>query len=261
MLFSDRKDAGRRIAARFLNISLQDPVVIALQPGGVPVALEVAKALGAPIDVMLAARLPEPFEPDRAAGIVLAIAEAEVFVDTAASAGAGTAGLRDEGLSAETQRQGRRLVELRRQLLAGAASPRLDGRDVLLIGDGTEHEDVMRGALVYLRRRYVRRLYLGLPMAPRQLLRRLDVEGEVARVVCLEPYETCSNVLLYYDRGAAESTGDLTRLLRLGNDRTPTRVSSQWGAGRWPAPRRASDRAVSRRLAGHDKIQRTRGRV
>src|SRR3990170_2492056 len=60
MRFADRRDAGRQLAERLLTIGLEEPLVLALPRGGVPVAYEVAKSLGAPLEVFVARKIGAP---------------------------------------------------------------------------------------------------------------------------------------------------------------------------------------------------------
>ncbi|MGW2900738.1 phosphoribosyltransferase, partial [Streptomyces sp. NPDC001212] len=70
MLFTDRLDAGRRLAARLEHLTGQDVVVLGLPRGGVPVAEVVAEALGAPLDVCLVRKLGVPFHPELGMGAI-----------------------------------------------------------------------------------------------------------------------------------------------------------------------------------------------
>ncbi len=70
MSFADRRDAGRRLAARLRFLRGEDAVVLALPRGGVPVALEVAQALALPLDVIVVRKLGVPFQPELAMGAI-----------------------------------------------------------------------------------------------------------------------------------------------------------------------------------------------
>ena len=70
MFFTDRADAGRRLAARLEHLRGQPVVVLGLPRGGVPVALEVARALSAPLDVIVVRKLGVPFQPELGMGAV-----------------------------------------------------------------------------------------------------------------------------------------------------------------------------------------------
>ena len=70
MVFADRDDAGRRLAARLGHLRGEPVVVLGLPRGGVPVALEVARAFGAPLDVIVVRKLGVPVQPELAMGAV-----------------------------------------------------------------------------------------------------------------------------------------------------------------------------------------------
>ncbi|HVL77213.1 MAG TPA: phosphoribosyltransferase, partial [Noviherbaspirillum sp.] len=68
VLFSDRRDAGRQLAARLLAMGLTRPVVLALPRGGIPVAFEIARALGAPLGIVLVRKIGTPWSKEVAIG-------------------------------------------------------------------------------------------------------------------------------------------------------------------------------------------------
>jgi putative phosphoribosyl transferase len=68
MVFADRDDAGRRLAARLGHLRGEPVVVLGLPRGGVPVASQVARALGAPLDVIVVRKLGVPFQPELGMG-------------------------------------------------------------------------------------------------------------------------------------------------------------------------------------------------
>ena len=70
-VFADRAEAGRRLAERLRRLKDEHPVVLALPRGGVPVAYEVAKALAAPLDLVLVRKIGAPFQPELAIGAVV----------------------------------------------------------------------------------------------------------------------------------------------------------------------------------------------
>src|SRR4051794_35649901 len=68
--FADRRDAGRRLASRLLSLADEDPVVVGLPRGGVPVADEVARALGAPLEILAVRKLGAPHNPEYGIGAI-----------------------------------------------------------------------------------------------------------------------------------------------------------------------------------------------
>jgi putative phosphoribosyl transferase len=87
--FRDRTEAGRRLAQLLVAKGYTDPVVLALPRGGVPVGLEVARALKAPLDLIMVRKLGVPFQPELAAGAVVNGAHPQIVVnaDVASQAG------------------------------------------------------------------------------------------------------------------------------------------------------------------------------
>src|SRR5579872_6573412 len=69
-LFADRRDAGRRLAPALAGYGDRNPVILALPRGGVPVGFEVARALGAPLDVVVVRKLGVPGQPELAMGAI-----------------------------------------------------------------------------------------------------------------------------------------------------------------------------------------------
>src|SRR5512138_385584 len=80
-LFADRTEAGRALGAALARLALRDPVVLALPRGGVPVAVEVAKALHAPLDLLLVRKIGAVFDPELAVAAVVDTAGDDLVMD------------------------------------------------------------------------------------------------------------------------------------------------------------------------------------
>src|SRR5512143_2374891 len=131
MLFEDRRDAGRRLAALLARYRGDRPVVLALPRGGVPVAAEVARALGAPLDVVVARKLGAPGMPEYGIG---AVAEGgAVFVSASAVR---ELSMRPEEVSAIAEREGAELLRRVRLYRGDRPLPELAGRTAILVDDG-----------------------------------------------------------------------------------------------------------------------------
>jgi len=181
MRFADRADAGRRLAEALRHYRDRDPVVLALPRGGVPVAAEIAAALSAPLDVLLARKIGVPSQPELAMGAVVDGAEPIVVrnpevirlahVDARAFEAAAARAL------VEVERARRRLVGQR---------PRVEvaGRAAILVDDGVATGATARAALQALRLKVPRTLTLAVPVASAEALAAL--EREVDDLVCLE---------------------------------------------------------------------------
>src|SRR5260221_7959961 len=130
MRFKDRSEAGRSLGERLRDEGLDDPVVLGLPRGGVVVASEVADALGAPLDVIVARKLGVPWQPELAFG---AVAPGVVVLrDDVVRA----AGLDDREIEAAAAREGAKLEELARRYRGGADPVPPRGRPAVLVDDG-----------------------------------------------------------------------------------------------------------------------------
>jgi putative phosphoribosyl transferase len=176
--FRDRHDAGRRLAAELLAYRDEDPVVVGLPRGGVPVAEEVAAALGAPLEVLAVRKLGAPHNPEYGIG---AIAEGGIRVfDSEALAVLGiNGGVLDSIVCREAEELRRRVATYR-----GERSPiDLRGRTAIVVDDGVATGVTDTAALRAVRRLGPHRLVLAVPVcAPDSALR---LREEADEVVCL----------------------------------------------------------------------------
>jgi putative phosphoribosyl transferase len=208
--FRDRRDAGRHLAERLLESHWHDPVVLALPRGGVPVAFEIAKALGAPLDVVAARKVGAPGHPEFGVG---AIGEGGAVV-------ASEAALRRLGLTitAFTQLAAREQPELERQvqLYRGArVLPEMDDRDVVVVDDGFATGVTAEAALRSLARTKARRLVLAVPTCAPGAARRLA--GSADDVVCLVEPTRFEAVGQAYEDFSQVTDEEVLRLLACAN--------------------------------------------
>lgn len=162
-MFEDRSDAGRQLAERLAALKLQDPVVYALPRGGVPVAVEVARRLQAPLDLVLVRKIGAPGYPEVAMGAVVDGEDAQTIIneDVFAATGSDAAGLERARRSelAEIERRRARYLGDRPRV-----SPR--GRVAIIVDDGLATGATAKAALAAVKRQGAARTVLAVPVAP-----------------------------------------------------------------------------------------------
>ncbi|MGW3496177.1 phosphoribosyltransferase family protein [Streptomyces sp. NPDC001020] len=179
MFFMDRLEAGHRLGARLGNLRGEDVVVLGLPRGGVPVAAQVAEALGAPLDVCLVRKLGVPFQPELGMG---AIGEDGVRVINDVV-------VRDARVTpeelAQVEDREREVMERRSRLYRGSRTPvGIAGRTVVVVDDGVATGSTARAACRIARARGAARIVLAVPVAPQDWTERLG--GDADELVCLE---------------------------------------------------------------------------
>ena len=162
-MFTDRRDAGRLLAELVADLNLTDPVVYALPRGGVPVALEVARRLHAPLDLILVRKLGAPGFPEVAMGAVVdgenaeTIVNEDVFVDTGADAA---------GLGRARRRELAEIERRRAAYLGDRARVSPTGREVVIVDDGLATGATAKAALSAVKRQGAARTVLAVPVGP-----------------------------------------------------------------------------------------------
>lgn len=179
--FADRRAAGRALGRALEHRRLAPPVVVlALPRGGVPVAAEVARALRAPLELLLVRKIGAPGQPELAVAAIVEGEPPDVVVDETVRASIGVHRGWIERQAAVELRE----IERRRRLYrADRARVPLAGATVVLVDDGIATGTTVRAALQALRRRGPARVVLAVPVAPPETLARL--RDDVDEVVCL----------------------------------------------------------------------------
>ena len=241
--FADRRAAGRELAARLRLLGIEDPIVFGLARGGVPVAYEVAEALGAPLDVLVVRKIGAPSNPELGIG---AVAEGDVRVLDPEAVRRMLVSV--EELDAAIARA-RREVEARVERYRGGRPP-LDarGRTAIVVDDGLATGGTARAALRSVRRQGPRRLALAVPVGAPEAVHALRDEADL--VVCLLQPEAMWAVGLWYEHFDQTADAEITQLLAGGADDPPPPRSLEAREVRVPVAEIVGDLVVPKAAAG-----------
>ncbi|MFD0555901.1 putative phosphoribosyl transferase [Stackebrandtia endophytica] len=212
-MFLNRKDAGRRLADRLGDWRGQDIVVLGLPRGGVPVAFEVARRLGAPLDVILVRKLGVPWQPELGMG---AIGEGGVRV--VHQGVLDTVGVSSDDLTAVEELERAELSRRARQFRGDHPAVDIADRVALIVDDGVATGSTARAACRVARARGAARVVLAVPVASAEAARAFQVGDEVDELVCLEAPEAFGGVGQFYEDFSQTSDEEVVEFLDRARD-------------------------------------------
>ncbi len=212
MQFPDRREAGRALAGKLTDLQerglLDDPVVLALPRGGVPVADEVARVLNAPLDVVVARKIGAPFQPELGVGAVAG--DAPPLYDPVLL---GQLGLTEDELRPIAEREQTELRRRENVYRHGRPPLELEGRSAVLVDDGVATGSTARAALRAVRRAHPARTYLAAPVCSPQAVELLSDAAD--EVVCVEVPPAFGSVGFWYERFPQLTDGEVLDILHV----------------------------------------------
>ena len=214
MIFQDRLDAGRRLATRLNYLRGQDVVVLGLPRGGVPVAHEVAKELGVPLDVIVVRKLGVPSQPELAMG---AVSEGGVLVTNDEIVRIAKITPQEFALIATREREE---VEKRAKRLRGdRPQVSLNGRIALIVDDGIATGSSAQAACKVARAQGAAKVLLAAPVASANAVGLLSNDAD--EVICLQIPNPFFAVGEWYQDFSATTDEEVADLLRVVVEKSP----------------------------------------
>ena len=206
MRFMDRTDAGQALARSLEHLRGTDLVVLGLPRGGVPVAFEVAKALAAPLDVIVVRKLGVPYQPELAMG---AIGEGDIKVSNDDVIRRG--GITPQEIAAVEQRERADLVQQAQRFRLGRPNVDVAGRTAVIVDDGIATGSTAAAACQVARQMRATRVILAVPVGAPESIRSLELVYD--EVDCLYAPEHFMAVGTFYDNFRHVSDTEVTDLL------------------------------------------------
>jgi len=191
--FENREAAGKALAKAVAAKALPNPVVLALPRGGVPVAVEVAKAVKAPLDLVMVRKIGVPWQPELAAAAVIDGKDPQIVVNEEVCTLTGISRSDIDEAAKEELEEIRRRTEL---YLKDRPRAPIAGRSAIVVDDGIATGTTMRAVIKALRLKGPKSILLAIPVAPADAVEAL--RAEVDDVVCLAMPEAFYGIGLYY---------------------------------------------------------------
>ena len=205
--FRNRSEAGRLLGERLAPLRSEQPIVLALPRGGVPVAVEVADALGAPLDILLVRKLGVPFHREFAFGAIGEDGARVLNNDLVKRLAMSSAQIAD--VEVRERAELLRRVQLYR---AGRSPLALDGRTVVIVDDGLATGATARVAVDVARARGARRIVVAVPVAPPEAGADLaTVANDVVSLLTPDQFRAVGD---WYDEFNQTTDDEVTSLLR-----------------------------------------------
>lgn len=205
--FSDRTDAGKRLASAMPDFAGKNAIVLAIPRGGVVVGFEIAKRLNLPLDVIIPHKIGAPDNPELAIGAMTEDGTIILDKNLVSYLGVTQSYIREE--SEQQKNEINRRLKLYRQ---NKPYPELKNRDVILVDDGIATGSTMKAALASAKNRGAKTVTVVVPVGPPSTIKELETQAD--RVVCLYTPEFFQAIGQFYADFSQTSDDEVIELLK-----------------------------------------------
>ncbi|MCW4004760.1 MAG: phosphoribosyltransferase [Candidatus Bathyarchaeota archaeon] len=205
--FSDRVDAGKRLALELRDFAGKNGIVLAIPRGGVVVGYEIANALSLPLDVIIPHKLGAPYNPELAIGAITE--DGTTFLDDNLIA---YMNVSQEYIKQESERQKKEIQRRLKLYRQDAPYPNLTGLRVILVDDGIATGSTMKAALASVRNKGAASITVAIPVGPPSTIK--ELKNQADRVICPYTPEYFQAIGQFYDDFSQTSDEEVIQLLK-----------------------------------------------
>lgn len=212
MIFKNRQDAGEKLAEKLTEYAGRDDVlVLALPRGGVPVAFEVARRLGTPLDIFLVRKLGVPGQEELAMGAIASNGVRVLNESVVASLN-----IPDAAIEAVARREQIELERREKAYREGLPAPRVKGKVVILIDDGLATGATMRAAAIALKQQNPAKIIIAVPVSSPETCK--EFEAKVDAIVCAVTPRPFYGVGMWYEDFSQTTDEEVRQLLQISRN-------------------------------------------
>lgn len=190
--FTDRVDAGKKLASALAGVSGKNSIVLAIPRGGVIVGYEIAKALNLPLDVIIPHKIGAPDNPELAIGAMTE--DGTIILDRSVIS---YLGVPEAYIKEESEVQKREIERRLKMYRKNEPYPDLHGRDVIVVDDGIATGSTMKAALASVRKRGAKTIIAAAPVCPPSTIKELAKEAD--QIICVHSPEYFSAIGQFYE--------------------------------------------------------------
>jgi len=220
VLFKDRLEGGQKLAQELKKIHLENPVVLAIPSGGVPVGLEIAKALSCPLDLVVVRKIQYPWTTEAGFGAVAS--DGTLFLGPAARE------LPQEVIQAQTQKAIEQVRHREKQFLKGRKRVDIEAKTAILVDDGLATGSTMLAATKSIRKRKPAHVMVAAPTASGGAIELLEDEADQVITLYKHPRGLPFAVASSYKEWHDLTDNEVMDYLQSDNGRDRLTLPSRW---------------------------------